>query len=133
MPVDPSRLRSCALFEGITDDDLKVVAGKMEMRSVLPDEHLTREGASGYFFFVIFNGTADVSRDGVTLATLGPGDFFGETAVLETTRRTATVTANSEMTVGALFGADFAKLEHDSPELHARIQQVMNQRRAAGA
>ena len=69
---------------------------------------------------MILEGTASVDRAGESLAELGPGDFFGEAAVLEATRRNATVTATSDMTVGALFGADFAKYEHDSPELHAR-------------
>lgn len=129
MPVDPARLRDLALFADLTDDDLALVAEKMEERSVEPGEHLAREGASGYFFFVVLDGHAEVSRDGEAVAALGPGHFFGETAILETTRRTATVTATSPMVVGALFGADFAKLAADSPELHARITQVMQERR----
>lgn len=129
MPIDPARLRGIAVFTDLTDDDLALVAQKMEERLVEPGEHLAREGASGYFFFVIFDGHAEVSRNGEAVAALGPGHFFGETAILETTRRTATVTATSPMVVGALFGADFAKLASDSPELHARISQVMNERR----
>jgi cAMP-dependent protein kinase regulator/CRP/FNR family cyclic AMP-dependent transcriptional regulator/cGMP-dependent protein kinase 2 len=129
MPVDPTRLRSIAVFTDLTDDDLALVAEKMEERSVEPGEHVAREGAFGYFFFVIFDGRAEVTRDGESVAALGPGHFFGETAILETTRRTATVTATSPMTVGALFGADFAKLASDSPELHARIAHVMHERR----
>ena len=129
MSIDPARLRGIAVFTDLTDDDLALVAQKMEERVVEPGEHLAREGASGYFFFVIFDGHAEVSRNGEAVAALGPGHFFGETAILETTRRTATVTATSPMVVGALFGADFAKLASDSPELHARISQVMNERR----
>lgn len=128
MPVDPTRLRTVPLFDDLTDEDLALVAEKVEERIVEPGEHLTREGASGYFFFVVFDGTAEVSRDGQTLATFGPGDSFGEAAILATTRRTATVTACSPMVVGALFGADFAKLATDSPELHARLVQVMRDR-----
>ena len=129
MPVDPARLRSVALFDGIADTDLALVAEHMETRPVAAGEHLARQGASGYFFFVILDGTCEVTRGGQPVATLGPGQFFGETAILETTRRTATVTATSPMTVGALFGADFAKLASDSPELHARIAQVIAERR----
>ena len=125
MPVDPARLRPLPLFEGIQEPDVTMIAEHMEQREVRPGEHLTREGASGYFFFVILEGAASVERHGELLATLGPGDFFGEAAVLEATRRNATVTATSDMIVGALFGADFAKYENDSPELHARIKHVM--------
>ena len=106
-----------------------MIAEHMEERLVSPGEHLTREGASGYFFFVILEGTASVERGGAVIAELGPGDFFGEAAILEATRRNASVTATSEMTVGALFGADFAKYENDSPELHARITHVMSERK----
>ena len=53
----------------------------------------------------------------------------GAAAGIGATRRNATVTATSPMLVGALFGADFAKLAADSPELHARIAQVMQERR----
>lgn len=129
MPVDPARLRGIAVFADLTDDDLALVAEKMEERVVEPGEHLAREGASGYFFFVILDGHAEVSRHDEAVAALGPGHFFGEAAILEATRRNATVTATSPMLVGALFGADFAKLAADSPELHARISQVMQERR----
>jgi len=133
MPVDPARLRPLPLFEGIHEDDVNMIAEHMEERLVSAGEHLTREGASGYFFFVILDGTASVERQGELLATLGPGDFFGEAAVLEATRRNATVTATSDMLVGALFGADFAKYENDSPELHARIKNVMAERKIVDA
>ena len=133
MSVEPARLRPIPLFEGIHDADVEMIAERMEERLVGQGEHLTREGASGYFFFVILEGTASVERQGELLAELGPGDFFGEGAILEATRRNATVTATSEMTVGALFGADFAKYEHDSPELHARITAVMADRRIVDA
>ncbi|MFA5883805.1 MAG: Crp/Fnr family transcriptional regulator [Acidimicrobiia bacterium] len=131
MPVDPARLRTLSLFDDIADEDLALVGEKMEERPIEAGEHLTREGASGYFFFVIIDGTCEITRGGEAVATLGPGQFFGETAILETTRRTATVTATSPMVVGAMFGADFAKLAGESPELHARIAQVMNERRIA--
>src|SRR3954453_21318144 len=133
MPVHPARLRPIPLFEGIQDADVEMIADHMEEREVSPGERLTREGASGYFFFVILDGTASVERQGEVLAELGPGDFFGEAAVLEATRRNAPVTATFEMTVGALFGADFAKYENDSPELHARITQVMADRKIVDA
>jgi CRP-like cAMP-binding protein len=128
MAVDPARLRDVSLFEGLADDDVAAMAERMEERTVGAGEHLAREGASGYFFFVIFEGRAEVDRGGDVVASLGPNDFFGETAIVDAVRRNATVTATSEMVVGAMFGADFAKFEHDSPELHARIKKVIADR-----
>lgn len=129
MPVDPARLRPISLFDDLTDADVASIGAKMEERVVEPGEHLAREGSTGYFFFVILDGRAQVDRHGETIAELGPGNFFGEAAVLEATRRNATVTATTPMVVGAMFGADFAKLASDSPELHARISHVMSTRR----
>ena len=81
---------------------------------VEPGEHLAREGASGYFFFVILDGTAEVParREG---RRARPGRLLRRTAVLEATRRNATVTATTPMVVGAMFGADFAKSSATRP------------------
>ena len=130
MSVDPAALRPVDLFTGLTDDDLAAIAAKFEARTAEPGERFAREGASGYFFFVIVEGTAEVTRGGAVVATLGPGDCFGETAIIESTRRNATVTAVTPMVVGAMFGADFAKLADDSPELHARLRQLVAERHA---
>jgi CRP-like cAMP-binding protein len=130
MSVDPAALRPVDLFTGLTDDDLAAIAAKFEARTAEPGERFAREGASGSFFFMIVEGTAEVTRGGTVVATLGPGDCFGETAIIESTRRNATVTAVTPMVVGAMFGADFAKLADDSPELHARLRQVVAERHA---
>ena len=64
MGADPAALRSLPLFAGLTDAELATMAAHVEVRRVDPGEHLTHEGASGYFFFVIEDGTAAVERDG---------------------------------------------------------------------
>ena len=99
MAVDPSRLAPQPLFADASDDEVAEAAAHFSERHVAAGTHLSNEGGAGYFFFVIESGTADVSHDGEVVATLGPGDFFGEAAVLATTRRTATVTATTEMIV----------------------------------
>jgi CRP-like cAMP-binding protein len=62
------------------------------------------------------------------LAELGPGDFFGEGAIFRARRRTATVTATLPTVLFAMFGADFAKLAGDIPELHERIDRALDER-----
>ena len=129
MAVDPARLDVAPLFAPLTDEQKKTVATKLEERSVEPGRHLTTEHGSGYFFFVIESGTADVSHDdGTVVATLGPGDFFGEAAIFATRRRTATVTANEPMVVFAMFGADFAVLVDEIPEMKAMVDQALAER-----
>ncbi len=107
------------------------MAGHLEERHAHAGEQLTVTGSSGYFFFVILDGTAEVGVDGAVVATLGPGEFFGETAILENQRRGATVTATSPMTLAVMFGADFAKLVKDEPAIGDRIHAAMAERAAA--
>jgi CRP-like cAMP-binding protein len=128
MAVDPTRLVHVPLFEGLTDGELASVAEKLEERAATTGAHLSSEGGAGYFFFVIERGGAVVTRGDETLATFGPGDFFGEGAIFRARRRTATVTTTEPTTVFAMFGADFAKLTADIPALHARIEEALDAR-----
>jgi CRP-like cAMP-binding protein len=128
MAVDPSRLAPLPLFEGLTTDQLAAIGAKLEERDLYVGEHLSSEGGAGYFFFVIESGGAEVLKHGEKVADLGPGDFFGEGAIFRARRRTATVTATAPGTVFAMFGADFAKLVADTPELHERIEAALDAR-----
>jgi CRP-like cAMP-binding protein len=128
MAVEVSRVARVPLFEGLTDAQVAAIAARFEERHVDPGAHLTSEGGGGYFFFVIDEGEAIVTRGDEELATFGPGDFFGEAAIFETLRRTATVTATSAVTVLAMFGADFAVLSAEIPELKQRIDAAIAQR-----
>jgi CRP/FNR family cyclic AMP-dependent transcriptional regulator len=123
--IDVTRLDSIPLFAGLSEEQRAAVASLAEERTVDAGTHLSREEGSGYFFFAICEGNADVERDGKTVAQLGPGDFFGELAILKTRRRTATVTATSPMTLAVIFGADFAKLTAEIPALTARVDEAI--------
>jgi CRP/FNR family transcriptional regulator, cyclic AMP receptor protein len=126
--VDAERIVKVPLFEGLSDRDVAAVANKLEERDVHVGEHLSSEGGEGYFFFVIESGKAEVVKHGENVAELGPGDFFGEGAIFRARRRTATVTATEPGTVFAMFGADFAKLAADIPEIHERIEAALDAR-----
>jgi CRP-like cAMP-binding protein len=128
MAVDVSRIANVPLFEGSSDAQLAALASRFEERHVDAGTHLTNEGGGGYFFFVIDAGEASVSHGDEVVATFGPGDFFGESAIFETLRRTATVTATSPVTVLAMFGADFAVLAKEIPELKKRIDAAISER-----
>jgi cAMP-dependent protein kinase regulator len=128
MAVDPSRLADVPLFDGLTDEELAAVAAKLEEREAHPGDHLSSEGGAGYFFFVIDSGHAEVVKHGETVAQFSAGDFFGEGAIFRTRRRTATVTATEPTVLFAMFGADFAKLVADIPELHERIEAALDER-----
>lgn len=76
---------------------------------------LCREGRSGHEFFIVIEGEASVSAEGAEVATVGPGGFFGELALLGGGPRTATVTATTPMSVFVLSGSEFALLLKDEP------------------
>jgi CRP/FNR family transcriptional regulator, cyclic AMP receptor protein len=128
MAVDVSRIQQVPIFVGLSDAQVAAIASRLEERHVDPGRHLTSEGAGGYFFFVIDSGEARVTKGDDIIATFGPGDFFGEAAIFKTTRRTATVIATSPVTVLAMFGADFAMLSDEIPELKKRIDATIAQR-----
>src|SRR5262249_21370448 len=129
MAVDASRLERVPLFSELSAEDRATLAAKMEERHAGSGEHLSNQGGSGYFFFVIEEGTAEVARDGQVVATLGPDEFFGEVAIVATTRRNATVTAKTPMTLLTMFGADFAKFSAEMPALAEQVQRAVEERR----
>ncbi len=128
VPVDPARVRDLPLFSGLAEAELVHLAAYAEFKTSDPGDVFIREGASGYTFFVILEGTVDVDRDGKFLETLGPGDFFGEMAILGSGRRNATVTASTRVELLVLFGTVFRTMESDHPDLAELIRQKVAER-----
>jgi len=126
--VTADRLRVIPLFSTLSDDELEATARLFEERNVAPGKCLTVEGASGYCFFVIEDGTAEVEQDGRLVNTLGAGDFFGEMAILSGERRSATVRAASALHLLVLFGTEFRVLERDLPSVVETIAETMTTR-----
>jgi CRP/FNR family transcriptional regulator, cyclic AMP receptor protein len=93
---------------------------------------LAEQGQFAYEFFVIEQGTAEVTKDGRVLAQLGPDDFFGEIGLVESERRTATVVAKSPMELIVIFGPNFRRLERELPELAAQIRAAIRERLERG-
>ncbi len=89
---------------------------------------LTREGRRGYEFFVVENGTATCTIDGREIATYGPGDFFGEMSLLEQQPRTATIVADTPMTVIAIDSREFASMLAMAPSTSKKIMAALSAR-----
>jgi CRP-like cAMP-binding protein len=126
--MDAKRLRSVPLFAELSDRELEDVARHADEVDVPAGKELAHQGSFAYEFFVIEDGTAEVTRDGDRIAELGPGDFFGEIGLLETDRRTASVVATTPMSLIVMFGPDFRELERRSPEVAARIRTAIRER-----
>jgi CRP-like cAMP-binding protein len=130
MRPDPGQLANVPLFAELTPQEREELAGWTEVREVSAGQPVTLEGASGYTFFVIQSGTAEVLEGEEKVRELGPGDFFGEMAILGEGRRRGTVLATSPLTVLAMFGTEFRRLEAELPELGERIRAEMQRRLA---
>jgi len=130
VPVSADRLKGVPLFSSLSPDELQALCGRFEARQVKAGTNLTTEGAPGYMFFVIENGTVDVEQNGTVVTTLGPGDFFGEAAIISGERRNATVCASSDVDLLVIFGTEFRILERDWPDVAANIASTMTERSA---
>jgi CRP-like cAMP-binding protein len=126
-------LATIPLFDSLEESELQKIAPWFSSRSADEGAHLCGEGASGYSFFILTEGSAVVTADGARLGELGPGDFFGEIAMLTGSRRSATVTATSPARLLVMFGSDFRRLEQTQPEIAARIEEAMRLRLATDA
>jgi len=123
--VDSTRLAAIPLFAELTLDERECVAEVCEQLEIEEGATLLREGDFGYAVFAIVDGTAEVIQDGDVLRTLGPGDVFGEIAVLSGGRRTATVVAKTPMEVITVFNRDLWRLERDVPEVAAALRTTI--------
>jgi CRP/FNR family cyclic AMP-dependent transcriptional regulator len=126
--VDASRLRSVPLFASLSDHDRQRIAMWTDEIDIAAGKQLAAEGELAYEFFVILDGTAEVTHDGETLAELGPNDFFGEIGLLESERRTATVTAKTPMRAIVIFGPQFRHMEREMPDLARQIRTAIRER-----
>ena len=122
MAVSPADLAPIPLFASLGPDELEELSEWFELKSAGEGVKLCGEGASGYSFFVIVDGTAVVTSDGAELATLGPGDYFGEIAILDGGRRTATVTATTPSRLLVMFGTEFRRLQQAHPAIAAQLE-----------
>src|SRR6186997_2524321 len=127
--MDVKHLQGLALFERLSKDQLAEVARQADEIDVEAGKRLVSEGRFGYEFFVIENGTAEVTRGGEHVADLGPGDFFGEMGILsEEGRRLATVVAKTDMKLLTLKEYDVDRMRKKAPEMIDALVQAIKER-----
>jgi len=109
------------LFVSCSKRDLQKVARAVDELKVEADREIVKQDSRGRECFVIAEGEAAVKRNGRRIATLGPGDHFGELALLDGGVRTASVVAKSPMTLLVLGQREFTGLVDDVPGLALKI------------
>lgn len=122
--ANPDDLQRVPLFEELDRRQLRKLAGLFRERTVNPGTRIVAEGQmSGVGFFVVGDGEATVSVDGGEVATLGPGDHFGELALVSESERTATVTAKTELRLLEIAFWDFRDFAHANPDVTWKLLQ----------
>jgi cAMP-dependent protein kinase regulator len=130
--MDTERLKSVPLFAELDKGERERVARWADEIEVETGKHLADQGEFAHEFFVIQEGTADVLIDGKKVNALQPGEWFGEIALEETDRRTASVVATSPMRLIVMFARDFREMEAEMPHVAKQIHTTMRERLAGG-
>ncbi|HEX9848886.1 MAG TPA: cyclic nucleotide-binding domain-containing protein [Acidimicrobiia bacterium] len=132
--MDARRLVSLPLFDHLSRHELGQVARWADEIDIGVGTELVTEGEFAHEFFVILEGEAEVTRKGHQVSRLGPGDFFGEIALLESDHhRTATVTALSPMRLVVMFKREFRSMADEIPEVGEKLHRTIRARLAANS
>jgi CRP-like cAMP-binding protein len=122
-------LAKAPLFRNLSRNDLVALARVTEDLEVEEGKVLAREGDIGHEFFVLVDGEVDVVKGGESVRRLGPGDFFGEIALIwESPRRTATVTAAAPVRLFVLTRQAFRGLIDHHPDIEEKVLEALEER-----
>ena len=128
MSAPLAAVRKVPLFSELEEKDLEVLARQMHERRFPEGSEVTTEGATGAGFFVIAEGNADVSIAGEHRATLGPGDYFGEIALIDDGVRSASITAATDLLCYGLTPWEFRPFVEEHPQVAWALLQTLARR-----
>jgi CRP/FNR family transcriptional regulator, cyclic AMP receptor protein len=118
-------LRKVPLFAGLDNKELGEIASSMRERRFKAGDTVTQEGAGGVGFFVVQEGEADVNVGGEAKGSVGPGDYFGEIALINESPRTATLTARTDMLCYGMTPWDFRPLVESNSTIAWKLLTAM--------
>jgi len=116
------------MFTACTKKELQAIERLTTQQTVPAGKTLTREGEGGSEFAIILEGDAVATRNGREIGRLGPGDYYGEIALLDPGVRTATVTAETPMTLAVLTSGEFSQALEEVPALAHKILRGLARR-----
>ena len=116
------------LFADLERRELQSLASSFKERTFSAGQTVATEGSGGVGFFVIDDGQAKVTRGGQEVATLGPGDYFGEIALIDEGARTASITAETELRCYGLTSWEFRPLVEMNAGIAWKLLQAMAKR-----
>jgi CRP/FNR family cyclic AMP-dependent transcriptional regulator len=124
-------LQRVPLFAGLERRELQSIAETMRERTFPEGETVTEQGAGGAGFFIVESGEGQVSVDGQRRGTIGPGDYFGEIALLTGSERTATIVATTDLHCYGMTPWDFRPLVEGNPQIAWKLLQSMAEKLAS--
>lgn len=119
------KLAQVPMFSACSKKDLQVIGRASDEVTIAEGKTIVEEGKPGHEFFLILEGDAVVSRNGRKVTTLGPGEYFGELALLDRGPRSATVKAASDIRVLVLGQREFAGVLDEVPGLARKLLTTM--------
>jgi CRP/FNR family transcriptional regulator, cyclic AMP receptor protein len=128
MSAPPESLKKVPLFAGLDDKELGQIASAMRERRYKAGEAVTQEGTGGAGFFVVQEGEGDVTVGGEAKGSIGPGDYFGEIALLNDSFRTASITARTDMLCYGMTPWDFKPLVESNSAIAWKLLTAMSQK-----
>ena len=128
--MDAKSLERVPLFAGLSKKERERVARWADEIDEPAGYRLVDQGTFAHEFFVLLDGSVEVTKDGAHLADLGPGEFFGEIALVEHERRTASVRATTPVRAIVMHARDFGAMRKEMPSVCDRIQTAMRDRLA---
>jgi CRP/FNR family transcriptional regulator len=118
-------LKKVPLFAGLDNKELTQIARSMRERHFKAGDTVTQEGAGGVGFFVVESGEAEVNVGGEAKGSVGPGDYFGEIALINESPRTATLTARTDMICYGMTPWDFRPLVETNSAIAWKLLTAM--------
>jgi len=121
-------LKTVPLFAGLGQRDIAAVGRIADELDLPAGKELIRENEFGRQFFILLEGEVVVRRRGRKINALGPGDFFGEIALLSERPTTATVTTSTAARVAIITRASFSRLLRESPRIQLKVLEAVAER-----
>jgi CRP-like cAMP-binding protein len=118
-------LKQVPLFADLDNRELEQIASSMRERKFRAGDTVTQEGAGGVGFFVVEEGQADVTVAGQAKGSIGPGDYFGEIALINESPRTATITARTDLLCYGMTPWDFRPLVESNSAIAWKLLTAM--------
>ena len=116
------------IFSNCTAEEIAAIAGVAQESFFQPAQIIVTQGTPGQAFYMITAGRVEILRDGVSLGAFGPGDFFGEMALLDSAPRSATIRALDHVSCLMLSSWDFKALLERHPSIAIKLLEVLSRR-----